>query len=299
MLLEAALAKVGNKARVSRAVWTRATEVKFTLKDYEIPYFSNEFYLALDCCVLSQVEKKVVPNCLLNLISTRHVDPGSKHLVILRNIDRLADTTLGILKSVICNNLENANFICTMRSPRTARRVFATVAGIYHCNFDMQAILNNYIAYLGLGSCDKLTGILPELIRLYGHDCSVLIPTLWHPSPILYRPAIELFIESNMDKLRGLDIVEAWSLVRDLACAMISSHIMIESSYTHILEYFKRNLPSLVIDCIEILSKRQAEMCISNKIVFSLELMFMELHGLMISSSSIQTSSCQKCHMIR
>lgn len=277
LLLSCALYEVANvNGMAYESAFLRTVVAKYEVRDYTITYKSNEFYIEIDCQVWSQIERRIIPECIKYLLAAKNIS-GNSHLVLIQNIDCLSESTLVILKSVIVDNLHHAKFICSLRTHRYTRRIFDTCATILHCDYCVEALVSQVL----LRTRPDLDIVAPFLAKQFNKDLSLLVATLHAPRPMIYIPHIDSYIHEQLKQLYGSSHWDAYKHVTHLVCDLMSCFIGIDQIWPLVVDFVKKHRPDKVCDTLQVLADTQVDLVKSNKIVFPFEALFMKLYTLL------------------
>lgn len=276
LLLRCALYDVANcNELVPQVSFLRTNTTHFEQKDSVIEYKSNEHYIIIDCQCWSQLERKLVPECLKHLMQTRNVT-GNSHLILLENIECLGEQALNTMKSVIFDNLHHATFVCTTSHQHLVRTAFGSGSLIMRCDYDISYIVQKMVDELR----PELSRVSNELVALYRNDMGALAASMHFARPHLYRSHLESFVCEQMRLILSLQEDIVYEAVRELVCNLMSSYINFSHVGPHIINFIKVMHPALVTKALQIVAFHDVEIIKSNKIVFAYEMAFLRLYDL-------------------
>lgn len=272
LLLNCAMYEVANvNGMAYDSAFTRTVVAKYEIRDYVVTYKSNEFYIEIDCQIWSQIERRIIPECIKHLLAARNVS-GESHLVLIQNIDCLSESSLVILKTVIVDNLHHARFICTLRTHRYARRIFGTCATIIHCDYNIEAIVRTLLS----STRPDLVPVARSLAKRFNKDLSLLVATLHAPRPMLYIPHIESFVHEQLKILCECSQGNAYKHITKFVCDLMSCFIGIEQIWPYMVDFVSKHRPDRLYDVLQLLADTQVDLVRSNKIVFPYEALFVQ-----------------------
>lgn len=281
LLLRNAMFDLANMDIHDMGLFTRISSTSYESKDVCVDYKSNEWYILIDCQIWSQVERRLVTECLKTLLQSKNVLNGN-HLVLLENIECLGETHLHSLKSIICDNLMHTTFICTTRKPHICRSILGSVALVAHCDYNKEYIITRIL-------CDvrpDLSGpkYVKTFVQDYSHDLGLFVATLQHPRPHLYKPHLESYVHERLGLLFSSSFDKVYSLIRDIVCDLMSSYINYVQISPYLLSYISKKYPIFVYDTLSIIANSEKELAESNKIVFAYELSFLKLYDMVANT---------------
>lgn len=262
---------LANTKRIMQDRFLKTITATFEYKDHAVQYKSNEHFIELDCQTWSQMERRIITECLKSILANRNV-ANKNHTILIHNIDALGEQQLLALRSIIHDNLHHARFIMTIRSYKFSKRLFGTNAIFVHCDYDVNAVVRSLLS----ATRPELLPFAADLVEEHRLDLSMLVATLHAGSPQTYKAHVQLFINEQLDGLLSSGPNEAYDKVTKLVCDLMSAYINIDYIWGYILEYFKSKEQSVVI---EILATSQLNAVRSNKLVFAYEGLFMKLYS--------------------
>lgn len=251
------------------------TRTNVTFGDYTLSFDSNMYYVEIDCMPWSFVERKHLPEIIIQLTKSSNVLTTHKHVVIIRNIDCLQEAQLNSIKTIIEDVGKDALFLVTAEKRSYIESRFGGLSFL-RLPFDKSTFIYNYVLETNpLLVCEVGTILENAQGDLVVAAAMVTAGTTQRNATL----SIAKYINQQLQELvgsSGTNNTKLYAKIADLVNIVLSSDVPFTMIFQTVLESPHIN-PNTVVDVVETLAQANTDLCLSNKPHFVLENMLFEI----------------------
>lgn len=250
------------------------TRTNVIFGDYTLFYDSNMYYVEIDCMPWSFVERKYIPELVMQLTKLSNVSTMQKHIVILRNIDQLLEPQLNAIKTIIEDVGKDAIFLLTAEKRSYIECRFGSISFVRLC-FDTSAFIYNYVLETNPLMICQVDDILSS-----AHGELVVAAAMISKGVIDKNATLTIsrYIRAQVSEMIALsgscETAKLYAKISDFTNVMLSSDVPFSLLCKALLEPSETTQNH---DVVEILARANTDLCLSNKPQFVYESMLYEL----------------------
>lgn len=250
------------------------TELTMGSSENSIVFRSYNNYFLLDCNVLSNQQKKSIA-ASIRMIARQKTVSGKKHVFVLLNIQELGSVVISSLKNVFESMNDNIILVCGSVTNRIEHRALGTVV---HYRLDHRALLLDYFTTMG---DSKMQLVFDQLWQTTHQDMIHMLLLSGETEPITSAcDEMHDIVSTSMSALMKCDPKKAYQNANGFTSFILSSCIPFPEICLQIIKSLTDSHPSRVHRIIEIVSQAQVTHANSNKMLFVIDKMLLDLYHL-------------------
>lgn len=266
-LFNVPISSINKKEEVNDEISISAVKVGYT-------YYKNKYYFEYPLNETRGNDKVVFSKFVTNIITTKCIIPGAKHVVKIVITERISEILLQALKNLIEKYSCSTLFIFSTTSQNTLDNKVLNQCMVLRCNIDMNRFLHFVIPDLSDDSKEIV-------MHKSGNDpikALILLKTS------ILGSHLESWLHKQIHHLiqiKGKSYVALFEEIHDISLKLVTTCVLFKDICKALISVVAKVAPSKVVDFVAICSDIQHKSTQVNKVVFCYDDLFLKCISLM------------------